>query len=72
MKFTISIDKGDLAEWPDRREDYWVGTCAETGSVVTADSEAMAAEMMLELLSDEVASAIKTGNWANLFWVKTP
>ncbi len=45
----------------------FVSRCLETGHVVTTDSAATAAEMMLELLQDEIAFAVEHKNFPNLF-----
>jgi hypothetical protein len=51
---TITVAQGDPELWIENPNPYWVARCAETQHLVTADDEATAVDMMLELLRDEL------------------
>ena len=56
----------------DQKYCVHVAQCIETGSIVTADRQEDSREMILELLEDEVAFALRNKNLANLFSSPAP
>ncbi len=51
----------------DETYRIYVSRCLETGHVVTANDPKTAADMMCELLDDEIAFAVEHKNFPNLF-----
>lgn len=51
---------------------YFVAHCLETGTVATADDSATVREMILEILHDEIAYALKHRDLLNLFSSAAP
>jgi hypothetical protein len=56
----------------DSTYGYFVAHCLETGNVVTADDSKTVTQMMLEVLYDEVAYALKNKDYTNLFSSPAP
>jgi hypothetical protein len=67
MKFTIETSRSNREDQMSDGSEYWVATCIETGNVTTADDEVKAADMMLEILRDELKFAAEHNNVPNLF-----
>ena len=65
------MDLRVLVEY-DQKHKFFVAYCLQTGSVVTADDQDTAVDMIKELLVDEVSYAIVHSNLRNLFASPAP